>query len=118
MYTTNISVKKIRLNIICSRAIKNIKTPCSAAIETALTQSGMAIMYINKNKVTIGDDLLLKAVKINGNALRHITKQTDEMCLIAVKQKGALLSCVKNKTPEICLAAVKQNPAAASYIKS
>ena len=59
----------------------------------------------------------LKAVKIDGLALRCVINQTHEICLEAVKQDGYSLKFVKEQTPESCLEAIKQNGLALRFVK-
>ena len=61
---------------------------------------------------------LLKMVKENGYALKHIEEQTKEICLEAVKENGYALGYVKEQTKEICIEAVKQNIDAIRYVKN
>lgn len=70
------------------------------------------IKYLPTNK-----NIEMKALSINGLALKHIKRQNEIKSLLAVRQNGLALQYVKYQNQNICDEAIKQNKDANKYIK-
>ena len=88
------------------------------------SQTAWELLYkpkrFKKESQKLYGELCLKAVKLNGRALKHVPEKfrTAEVCLEAVKEDGWALEYLPKKlrTAELCLEAVKQNGEALEYV--
>jgi hypothetical protein len=74
-------------------------------------------MNINQSTKWENNFFCSLVVKINGNYLKNVLKQTEEICLEAVKKDGCAIQYVEKQTEKICLQAIKQNSYALKYVK-
>jgi len=85
---------------------------CNKAIE----QTPYALKYVPNNLLSY--NLLVNAIKKDGNILKYLKYQTDELCELAIEQNGLTLIYVHKQTPSICKKAVEQNGMALTYVKN
>lgn len=63
----------------------------------------------------LGPELYNIAIEHDPNNIQYIFPQTEELCLKAVQLDGLAIKYVKHKTPAVITAAIKQNPLSQSY---
>lgn len=80
--------------------------------ENIISNNPFNIFYI-KNP---SEELIFKAIKIDGNTIQLFDSQTYNMQLTAVRQNGESIRYIKNPTEEIKREAIKNNPKALAYI--
>jgi hypothetical protein len=93
--------------------LRLIKDAPYDVIVEALKQNGDALEFVEYQT----EYLCATAIMENPAALRHVREQTYNLCLLAVTLDGWTLSYVENQTKSICLAASKENPASIYCIR-
>ena len=87
---------------------------CLVAVE----KTGYSLEYVPVEFRT--RELILKAVKRNGEAIRFVSEEqiTEEMCRVAVQQTGLALMYVPSefKTHDLCAQAVEDEPEVIKYV--
>jgi capsule polysaccharide export protein KpsC/LpsZ len=67
---------------------------------------------------TAKPDVLMTAVKRNGDIIQHIQNQTLELCEAAIKQNPWSTRFIKEQTAELCMTAVQLNGHVIQFIEN
>ncbi len=92
--------------------IQNIDPLTDELINLAFEVNHEIVRYID-----LPQDLLTKAIKIDGLLLREVSQPTEELILIALNQTGMALEFVSDYTHEMILTAIKNDPKSIQFVK-